>query len=113
MLTRKSDKRSQLQQLGAKHVIVSDEQDVVAEVLRLTNGQGARVVFDPVGGPAVTQLAECTPRLGIIFQYGAAQFGADATSAVCGPQQIVDDPGLRPVRDHIRRQAARRGKIFS
>lgn len=70
-LTRTSQKRDRLLQLGARHVIATEERDVVAEVLRLTQGHGARVVFDPVGGPALTQLADCTARLGIIFQYGA------------------------------------------
>jgi NADPH:quinone reductase-like Zn-dependent oxidoreductase len=31
-------------------VIVSDEEDIVERVMEITAGQGARVVFDPVGG---------------------------------------------------------------
>jgi NADPH:quinone reductase-like Zn-dependent oxidoreductase len=33
--------------------------------------KGARVVFDPVGGPAVKKLVAATSRLGIVFRYGA------------------------------------------
>jgi NADPH:quinone reductase-like Zn-dependent oxidoreductase len=33
---------------GAQHVIATDETDLVAEVQRLTNGRGARIIFDPV-----------------------------------------------------------------
>jgi NADPH:quinone reductase-like Zn-dependent oxidoreductase len=35
-------------------VIVTDEQDLVKEILALTGGKGARIVFDPVGGPTIT-----------------------------------------------------------
>jgi NADPH:quinone reductase-like Zn-dependent oxidoreductase len=70
-LTRSSSKRDALLNAGAKHVIVTDEQDLVAEVLRITDNKGARVVFDPVGGPTINSLAEATAQRGIIFQYGA------------------------------------------
>ncbi|MGH8513309.1 MAG: zinc-dependent alcohol dehydrogenase family protein, partial [Gammaproteobacteria bacterium] len=70
-LTRRHDKRAALTKLGAAHVIATQEQDVVAEVDKLTEGQGARVVFDPVGGPTVAKLMAAMSRLGILFQYGA------------------------------------------
>jgi NADPH:quinone reductase-like Zn-dependent oxidoreductase len=70
-LTRGGGKRARLLELGAAHVIATEEQDLVAEALRLTGGHGARVVFDPVGGPTLAKLASATARLGIIFQYGA------------------------------------------
>ncbi|MCZ9335799.1 zinc-binding dehydrogenase, partial [Klebsiella pneumoniae] len=54
-----------------KHVIATEEQDLVTEVNRITNNKGARVVFDPVGGPTISKLAEATAQSGIIFQYGA------------------------------------------
>jgi NADPH:quinone reductase-like Zn-dependent oxidoreductase len=56
---------------GAAHVIATDEQDLVKEVRGLTGGEGARVVFDPVGGPTVTKLVQATKQLGIVFLYGA------------------------------------------
>ena len=70
-LTRYSNKREALLQAGAKHVIATEEQDLVLEVKRITHNQGARVVFDPVGGPTLIKLAEATAQSGIIFQYGA------------------------------------------
>ena len=57
--------------LGAKHVIATEEQDLVAEVKKLTKDNGARVVFDPVGGPTVAKLMAAMADHGIIFQYGA------------------------------------------
>src|SRR5262249_39104087 len=47
-LTRGQAKRQALLDAGAAHVIVTDAQDLVKEVLGITGGQGARVVFDPV-----------------------------------------------------------------
>jgi NADPH:quinone reductase-like Zn-dependent oxidoreductase len=70
-LTRGPSKRKALLDAGAAHVVVSDEQDLVKEVLRITGGKGVRVVFDPVGGPTVTKLVQATARLGIVFLYGA------------------------------------------
>jgi NADPH:quinone reductase-like Zn-dependent oxidoreductase len=70
-LTRKNDKRGELLRLGAAHVIATEEQDLVAETQRLTNNQGARVAFDPVGGPTLMKLAEAMASHGIIIEYGA------------------------------------------
>lgn len=70
-LTRGPSKRQALVDAGAAHVIVTEEQDLVEAALRITGGKGARVVFDPVGGPTVTKLAQATARLGTLFLYGA------------------------------------------
>src|SRR6516165_5009271 len=70
-MTRGSSKRQALLDAGAAHVIASEEQDLVKEVLRITEGKGARVVFDPVGGPTFAKLAQATAQLGIVFLYGA------------------------------------------
>jgi NADPH:quinone reductase-like Zn-dependent oxidoreductase len=70
-LTRTSAKRAALQALGARHVIASSECDVAAEVLRITGGRGAKVVFDPVGGPFVETLAKAMSDEGILIVYGS------------------------------------------
>ena len=70
-MTRGQSKRKALLDAGAAHVIASEEQDLVKEVLRITEGKGARVVFDPVGGPTVNKLLQATAQLGIVFLYGA------------------------------------------
>ncbi len=70
-LSRGSSKRQALLDAGAAHVIATGEQDLVKEILGLTDGKGARVVFDPVGGPTIAKLAQATAQLGILFLYGA------------------------------------------
>jgi len=70
-LTRKDDKREALSRLGAAHIIATETQDLVAEVQKITHGKGARVAFDPVGGPTIVKLAAALAPRGILFQYGA------------------------------------------
>jgi len=70
-LTRGQSKRQALLDAGAAHVITTDEQDLVKEILGITGGKGARVVFDPVGGPTFAKLAGATAHLGTLFLYGA------------------------------------------
>jgi NADPH:quinone reductase-like Zn-dependent oxidoreductase len=70
-LTRGKSKRQALLDAGAAHVIATDEQDLVKEVLGITAGKGPRVMFDPVGGPTFVKLAQATARLEILFLHGA------------------------------------------
>ena len=70
-LTRGSLKRQPLLDAGAAHVVATEEQDLVKEVRGITGGKGARVVFDPVGGPTFAKLVAATSHLGIVFLYGA------------------------------------------
>jgi NADPH:quinone reductase-like Zn-dependent oxidoreductase len=69
--TRSSAKAAVLREQGAKHVIATEETDLVAQVMRITDGKGARVVFDPVGGPYVETLAKAMAEEGILFIYGS------------------------------------------
>jgi NADPH2:quinone reductase len=69
--TRTSAKRDALIKAGAKHVVATEEQDLAAEVMRLTGGKGARLAFDPVCGPGVEMLATAMAEGGVIFLYGA------------------------------------------
>ena len=70
-LTRTSEKKQRLHEAGAQHVIATQEQDLLAEVMRITNGNGARVAFDPVGGPDFPKLVAALTFQGIAYIYGA------------------------------------------
>ena len=74
-LTRTSEKKSRLLEAGAAHVIATQEQDMVAEVMRITNGNGARIAFDPVGGPDFPKLISALADQGIAYIYGALSEG--------------------------------------
>ena len=68
--TRTDDKRQALLDLGAAHVVATEEEDLVARVMEITGGKGARTAFDPVGGPYVDTLAQALAERGILFIYG-------------------------------------------
>src|SRR5882757_4124856 len=70
-LTRTSDKKKRLREAGAAHVVATQEQDMVAEVMRITNGHGARIAFDPVGGADFPKLIATLTNQGIAYIYGA------------------------------------------
>jgi len=69
--TRTSKKKQELLDLGADYVIATEEEDLVAKVMEITGGKGARVVFDPVAGKGLETLAAATASSGILFVYGA------------------------------------------
>lgn len=69
--TRTSKKKSELLALGADYVIATEEEDLVARVVQITGGKGARIAFDPVGGKGLEALAGAAAQSGIIFEYGA------------------------------------------
>jgi NADPH:quinone reductase-like Zn-dependent oxidoreductase len=69
-LTRTAEKKQQLLDAGAAHVVVTQEADLVAEIMRITDGKGARVAFDPVGGPNFAKLISALSFQGIAFIYG-------------------------------------------
>jgi NADPH:quinone reductase-like Zn-dependent oxidoreductase len=68
--TRTGAKRDELLALGAAHVIVTDEEDLVARVKNITGGVGARIIFDPIAGPLLDKLAEAAATGATIFEYG-------------------------------------------
>lgn len=68
--TRKSNKRAELLELGAAHVIATEEEELPLRVDQITGGKGARLIFDPITGPIVEKLAEAAAYQGIIFEYG-------------------------------------------
>src|SRR5258708_7922086 len=53
----------------------SEKKTRVAEVMRITNGNGARVAFDPVGGPDFPKLISALTNQGIAYIYGALSEG--------------------------------------
>ncbi len=62
--------------LGADHAIVYKTQDFSAEVMRLTDGRGANVILDMVGGAYVPREIDCLAddgRLALIALQGGAK----------------------------------------
>jgi NADPH:quinone reductase-like Zn-dependent oxidoreductase len=70
-LTRTSTKADELRARGAAAIVATEEQDVVSEIKRFTNGKGADLVFDLVSGPTFAKLVEATASGGLLIFYGA------------------------------------------
>ncbi len=69
--TRTSRKKATLLEVGATHVIATQEEDFVARVKEITDAKGARVIFDPIAGKGIELLAQAAAPGGTIFEYGA------------------------------------------
>lgn len=69
--TRGADKVKSLYQIGADHVIATDDQELVDAVMELTDGKGVNLVLDPIGGPILAELADAAAPLATIVEYGA------------------------------------------
>jgi NADPH:quinone reductase-like Zn-dependent oxidoreductase len=70
-VTTTTAKKEALLKAGAKHVIVTSEQDIAGEVQAITGGKGADIILDPVGGRLFSQLVASVAIRGQIFIYGA------------------------------------------
>jgi NADPH:quinone reductase-like Zn-dependent oxidoreductase len=66
---------------------------MLAEVMRITHGNGARIVFDPVGGPDFRKLIAALTFQGIAYIYGA----------------LSEDDTSIPVLEMIRKMPAVKG----
>ncbi len=69
--TRGSAKKQFLLDAGADHVIVTNEEDLVESVIAITAGNGANLIFDPIGGPLLQTLADAAAVGATIVEYGA------------------------------------------
>jgi NADPH:quinone reductase-like Zn-dependent oxidoreductase len=56
---------------GANYVIATEEEDLLKEIDKITRGQAARVVFDPVGGPRLSKIIKVMSFQGLLYLHGA------------------------------------------
>ena len=72
--TRTAAKKQQLLALGADHVIVTDDEDVVTRVMEITRGVGCRIIFDAIAGSGFARLAEAATDFALIILYGVLDY---------------------------------------
>ncbi|ATI79930.1 zinc-dependent alcohol dehydrogenase family protein [Sphingobium yanoikuyae] len=78
--TRSAARKRELEELGAHYAIATDEENLSDAVKAATDGKGARVVLDTVGGALLTQCVLSLAEGGNVFSYGA-QASPDITAA--------------------------------
>ena len=110
-LTRTSEKKKRLLEAGAAHVIATEEQDMVAEVTRITDGKGARVAFDPVGGPNFSKLISALAFEGIVYIYGTLD--EDAATTIPVLEMIAKMPTVKgySIRSISGTEASRKASV--
>jgi len=59
-------------QAGCAHVIVMDEEDLVARVREITGGKGVPVVYDGIGADSFARSIDCLAPLGLMASFGSA-----------------------------------------
>jgi len=87
--TRGVAKKQALLDAGADFVIVTDQDNLVEEVMLATGGKGADLIFDAVAGPLLLQLALAAAYEACIFIYGALSLETTAF-----PLQVALKKGL-------------------
>jgi NADPH2:quinone reductase len=73
--TRQAGKKAALQDIGADYIVATEEEDLAARVMEITDGGGARIALDPIAGPMLTVLCAAAAPHGTIFEYGALHSG--------------------------------------
>ena len=68
--TKESEEREYLLGLGAAHVIVTEEQDLLMQVNKITDSRGVDAVFDGLGGPQMSVLGDVLAPRGSLVLYG-------------------------------------------
>ncbi|WP_426199467.1 zinc-dependent alcohol dehydrogenase family protein [Pseudomonas sp. DC3200b2] len=68
--TRDEAQRAAVTELGADKVIVTEEQDLVLQVNKYTDGKGVNMVFDGLGGPQMSVLGDVLAPRGALVLYG-------------------------------------------
>ena len=87
--SRTSANRAFILETGADHVIATQEENVAERILDITGGAGARIVYDPVGGPLMAAYADAFGQDAIVFLYG----------------DMSGEPTHVPISEAIRRNA--------
>ncbi|MGE8360135.1 zinc-dependent alcohol dehydrogenase family protein [Pseudomonas sp.] len=75
-----------LRELGADHVILTEEQDLVSRVQKLTDNRGVDIVMDSLGGPQMCLLGDALAPRGRLILFGL-QGGNETPFPACAAFQ--------------------------
>jgi NADPH2:quinone reductase len=92
--TRTDARKQELIDLGAHHVIATDEQALSDVVMETTGGKGVKVVLDTVGGALLAHCVACLAEGGSLFSYGAQTSPNITTARVDVPLVALDRRSL-------------------
>jgi len=110
--SRTSQNQEFLLQAGFDHVIAQDAGQLAAQILKYSQNEGTRIIYDPIGGKIVQDYAPALAQNAIIFLYG----GMDPSPTILPEIEMTQKAAcLRPfsVFNHIDEKPSRdRGVRF-
>ncbi|MFK7865374.1 MAG: zinc-dependent alcohol dehydrogenase family protein [Pseudohongiellaceae bacterium] len=110
--SRTNKNRDFLLSIGFDHVIAQSDNDMSESIMAFTAGQGARIIYDPIGGKIVQDYANGLAQNAIIFLYG----GMDQNPTILPEIEMTQKAAcLRPfsVYNHVyQRESRERGITF-
>ncbi|KAM9981491.1 hypothetical protein ACTFIY_003816 [Dictyostelium cf. discoideum] len=68
--SRNEKKKQQILDYGADYFVSLDTEDIVKRTFEITNGKGANIIYDSVGGQSAQKLFESSSQFGKIVFYG-------------------------------------------
>jgi NADPH:quinone reductase-like Zn-dependent oxidoreductase len=109
-VTTSAGKAAALKAHGAAHVLVSTEEDVAARIREITSGEGARIIFDAVGGAPLATLLGAAASEAVAVVYGTL---AGASIDLFLPLLMMNNVTLRGwSADLFIRQDRRRSELI-
>ncbi len=110
--SRTNKNRDFLLEIGYDHVIAQSDNNMSESIMEFTKGQGARIIYDPIGGKIVQEYANGLAQNAVIFLYG----GMDPNPTILPEIEMTQKAAcFRPfsVYNHIYEAASReRGVKF-
>lgn len=110
--TRGAGKKQNLLDAGADHVIVTGEEDLVDRIREITSNKGARIIFDAIAGPVLTQLAKAAAYGATIFEYGALSLENTPFPLMLSLEKALTVRGYTLFQMNQDPQALERGKKY-
>ena len=89
------EKCAWLQQHGAHATVNHTVEGIAAGILRVTRGQGAAAILDPVGGRTLPTLFEALAPLGTVVSYGGLGGARDPETIAAMVRRFGASPALR------------------
>jgi len=97
-VTRSEGKREGLLAAGADEVLIAGREDILDAIFERTEGLGAEVIYDAVGGPGLEELIWATKRFGWVIVYGqlgAMDSGTPLPLGACALRGLKVHPSFR------------------
>lgn len=94
--SRGTSKKGAIMAAGADHLIATGEEDFAARVMKITDGRGFDIAFDPVAGPFLETLAA-----GAAVEATIVEYGALSMSDTAFPLMSAIGKGLRVCGFHL------------